>query len=383
MPHGEEKLRRQESSSTKAEQYLTILNKMLIKVNSSFHLDDTQAILKDILEVAVETLNFEFATIQLVDHENDTISTVMGMRNRAVPNALDPNKWARVAHPLNPPGKLRDIHAWLLQEFKKGLIVKGWHELFDKAIYEKYSQQELVRAFVPIIAHDPDMYIGTLEAGYNIKNRTNIENEQIVMLTSLANAAAIAIRNHAYISNKIGIHKSRQIVKSVLIGEIETSDNILRTLHAQKHPLSVFLCHSSDDKAAVRELFHRLAADRVDPWFDEEKLLPGHDWDEEIQKAVKHSNIVVVCLSRLSINKAGYVQKEIRYALDVADEQPEGSVFIIPVRLEACDVPKRINRWQWVDLYEEGGYEKLLRTLKHKAIELASLHERKAPIMRV
>src|SRR3712207_6126465 len=97
-------------------------------------------------------------------------------------------------------------------------------------------------------------------------------------------------------------------------------------------PLRVFLCHSLGDKPAVRDLYQRLRAEQgIEPWFDEEDLLPGQDWDQEIQKAVRAADVVLVCLSRSSITKAGYVQKEIRYALDVADEQPEGTIFIIPL----------------------------------------------------
>jgi diadenosine tetraphosphatase ApaH/serine/threonine PP2A family protein phosphatase len=108
--------------------------------------------------------------------------------------------------------------------------------------------------------------------------------------------------------------------------------------------LRVFLCHASGDKPTVRGLYHRLRADGFDPWFDEESLLPGQDWQLEIPKAVRSSDAVIICLSSRAITKAGYVQKEIRYALDVADEQPEGAIFLIPLRLEECEVPERLRR---------------------------------------
>ncbi len=125
-------------------------------------------------------------------------------------------------------------------------------------------------------------------------------------------------------------------------------------------PLRVFLCHSSTDKAAVRTLYDRLSDDGLDPWLDEKKLLPGEDWDRAIRLAVEASDAVIVCLSKGSVTKSGYVQKEIKFALDEADKQPEGSVFVIPVKLEECDVPDRLSRLQWVTLFEEKGYEKLL-----------------------
>lgn len=150
--------------------------------------------------------------------------------------------------------------------------------------------------------------------------------------------------------------------------------NVLR-LHARsarveakfgsaRSPRQVFICHSSGDKERVRKLYRALKSDNVKCWFDEQDLLPGQDWEYEIGKAIRASRYVLVCLTAASINKAGYIQKELRRVLDVADEQPEGSTFIIPVRLEDCEIPERLRRWQWVDLSSQSGYERLLQALK-------------------
>ncbi len=134
--------------------------------------------------------------------------------------------------------------------------------------------------------------------------------------------------------------------------------------------LRVFLCHSSADKPAVRELYQRLRSDGFEPWLDEEDLLPGRDWQREIPRAVRQSHVVIVCLSRGSITKTGYVQKEIKFALDVADEQPEDTIFLIPLKLEECNVPERLSRWQWVNLFSPNGYERLMRALQVRATSL-------------
>jgi SOS-response transcriptional repressor LexA len=135
--------------------------------------------------------------------------------------------------------------------------------------------------------------------------------------------------------------------------------------------LKIFLCHSKDDKSKIRKLYNRLIADNFDVWLDEVKLMPGQDWDFEIKKAVRNSDTVVVCLSNSSTTKEGYIQKEIRFALDVADEKPEGTIFLIPARLENCSVPNRISRFQWVDLFEKRGYSKLKEALYLRADDLS------------
>jgi hypothetical protein len=126
----------------------------------------------------------------------------------------------------------------------------------------------------------------------------------------------------------------------------------------------IFLCHASGDKPKVRRLYRRLRNEGFSIWFNEVNLLPGQDWQLEIPKAIRASNVIIVCLSRISISKTGYLQKEIQVALDEADQQPEGAIFIIPLRLDECDVPERLRRWHWVDLFERQGYTKLLGTLK-------------------
>ncbi len=135
----------------------------------------------------------------------------------------------------------------------------------------------------------------------------------------------------------------------------------------EKRALKVFLCHASGDKPQVRTLYKHLVVEGVDAWLDQEKLLPGYDWRIEIPRAVQEADVVVVCLSNKSITKEGYIQKEIKFALDAAEEKPDGTIFLIPARLEDCPVPEKLSRWQWVDLFEENGYLKLLRSLKLRA----------------
>jgi TIR domain-containing protein len=142
--------------------------------------------------------------------------------------------------------------------------------------------------------------------------------------------------------------------------------------HEVMEGLKVFLCHGKEDKAAVRELYTLLQEEGMQPWLDEEDIEPGALWDIAIQDAVRDCHIVLVCLSHTSVKKDGYIQKEIKYALDKADEKPEGTTYIIPAKLEDCDVPRRLSQWQWVNLYDKGGYERLLVVLKKHAVRHAS-----------
>ena len=125
-------------------------------------------------------------------------------------------------------------------------------------------------------------------------------------------------------------------------------------------PLRVFLLYARSDKAAVHRLYNRIGKDGAKAWMDVEKILPGQDWEYEIRKAIHQSDIVIVCLSRQFIKQGGYRHEELRIALEKANSAPDGEIFIIPARLEKCNVPEPLCQWQRVDLFEADGYKKLL-----------------------
>lgn len=126
----------------------------------------------------------------------------------------------------------------------------------------------------------------------------------------------------------------------------------------------VFISHASEDKPLVRELYTRLTRDGINAWLDEEKLLPGQDWEFEIKKAIENADAIIVCLSSNSLAKEGYVQKELKLALDVASEKPEGTIHIIPARLDESSVPASLRKYHWANLFDDAGYEKLKQALK-------------------
>jgi TIR domain len=140
----------------------------------------------------------------------------------------------------------------------------------------------------------------------------------------------------------------------------------------------IFLAHAREDKGQVRELYADLKARGLDPWLDEIDLMPGQIWKQEIPKAIRQAGVLLACLSSRSVGKVGYVQNEFRLALSNFGERPAGSIFLIPVRLDDCDVPDlqipdrglSLRDIQWVDLWQEGGFDRLGRAIEHALAEV-------------
>lgn len=127
--------------------------------------------------------------------------------------------------------------------------------------------------------------------------------------------------------------------------------------------LNVFLIYSHGDKEAVHKMYQRIAEDGINVWLDAENLQPGEDWQKEIRKAILKSDVVIVCLSNGFNKQHGFRHEELKIALEKA-KWLDDEVFIIPVRLEKCDMPESLRHLHRVDLFVKGGYQKLLRALK-------------------
>ncbi|GAB4496570.1 MAG: hypothetical protein OHK003_02090 [Anaerolineales bacterium] len=137
-----------------------------------------------------------------------------------------------------------------------------------------------------------------------------------------------------------------------------------------------FLAYSKLNKTHVREFAARLKAEGwIDPWFDEEDILPGQVWQHSVIMGVRKSHAVIIFLSKDAVASEGFFQREIKLALDTAAEKPEEMIFIIPIRLDECVVPEMLRRYHYVDYFgetqqKERVYSSLILSLKLRAESL-------------
>jgi formylglycine-generating enzyme required for sulfatase activity len=136
-------------------------------------------------------------------------------------------------------------------------------------------------------------------------------------------------------------------------------------------PKRIFLAHSSIDKELVRKLYRELKGRGLDPWLDEENLLPGQLWRIEIPKAIRECDFFIACLSERAIQREGYMHKEFRTALDVYAEKPFGTIYFIPLKFNECEVPDiqfprlgiNLRDIHWLDYWKPDGFERLLKVV--------------------
>lgn len=173
-------------------------------------------------------------------------------------------------------------------------------------------------------------------------------------------------------SNKGGSRSTSRIARKIFEPFFNKNRDVSRV--KENKQLKVFLCHSSEDKSTVRELYQKLSAEKwIKPWLDDQSLTPDSDLDFEIREAMKASDVIIICLSKSSIRREGYMQKEVQMALDLAAEK-SSSTIIIPLRLEECNPPHRLRELRYVDYFpasqQERAFQRLLISLKKHAASL-------------
>ena len=126
----------------------------------------------------------------------------------------------------------------------------------------------------------------------------------------------------------------------------------------------IFLSYARPDEGKVKNLYQRLSDAGFKPWMDKKDILPGEIWQSCIQKAIERSDFFLTCLSANSVNRRGFLQREIKDALDIWQEMLEDDIYLIPVRLEDCEAPESLRKFQWVNLFEEDGWTRLVKAIQ-------------------
>ena len=138
----------------------------------------------------------------------------------------------------------------------------------------------------------------------------------------------------------------------------------------------VFIAYGKEDQAEAERLYEMVETSGFSPWMDVRKLLPGQNWPRAIEAAIESSDFFVACFSERSVNKRGGFQAEIRYALDCARRIPLDDIFLVPIRLNDCRVPRSIQReTQYVDFFPDWtrGFRQLAAMLR-KEVERRTRH---------
>lgn len=145
----------------------------------------------------------------------------------------------------------------------------------------------------------------------------------------------------------------------------------------------IFLAHASEDKVFVRRFYQILRENGLKPWLDEVNLEPGVRWEEQIKEAIKNAGFFIAFISKTSVNKSGYIQKELRMALNELEQKPPGKIYFIPALIDDVELPNisvgtiNLRDYQAARISDDVGCQKLIDYLKKNLGIIKNLEKRR------
>jgi hypothetical protein len=161
--------------------------------------------------------------------------------------------------------------------------------------------------------------------------------------------------------NTYTIYNNKSLIKNY---------NLIKSSNKKsKHTIKkIFLNYVKEDLHIIKYIYKILSQNGFSPWMDVKNILPGQKWELCIERAIKQSNFFLACISKHSFKKRGHIQKEIRIALDICKKKLDSDIYIIPVRLEKCEIPDKLKEFQWIDFYKVNGQAKLIKIIQAEII---------------
>lgn len=126
--------------------------------------------------------------------------------------------------------------------------------------------------------------------------------------------------------------------------------------------MKVFISYAREDYETAKRLYDDLKAAGITPWMDKRDILIGQNWKLAVREAIKNSSFFLALISSHSVSKKGFVQSELKMAIEILDELPQSDIFCLPIRLDECTPPhERFKDIHWGDLFPS--YEKGLKDI--------------------
>ena len=150
------------------------------------------------------------------------------------------------------------------------------------------------------------------------------------------------------------------ITAAAIVAAVAATMSIVfsRRLAWERDRRRVFIVYAREDLDTARKLAVDLKEHGFNPWLDVDEITPGQVWQKAVLRSLEESAAALVLVSE-HLNKKGFVQEELKVALDTLQERQKDLSPVVPVRLDDSPVPERLSHVQWVNLFDKNGLERL------------------------
>ena len=136
--------------------------------------------------------------------------------------------------------------------------------------------------------------------------------------------------------------------------------------------MKVFISHALKDKALAGKVAAILEEAGLDAWYDEHEIMPGENWADNISKALKESDAMVVLLTPHAL-ESDVVSLGIEHALSEKAYKNRLIPVLVgePEDFTSNKIPWILKRLKTIKLPEYGRNEEQLKQIAQALKEVA------------
>ena len=144
----------------------------------------------EVMRIALRGIYRHAASKYAVAYVLDEETQVLECRGGIWEGEIDvyPDWVQSIGYPVQQPGVLTDVLSTAQTE-----IVAAWDSRFDRDVWSTYGHDRLLRAYLPIKAHEH--ILGVVEVGYDKRPKAHISTLDRQLLAAFVEQAAVALEN--------------------------------------------------------------------------------------------------------------------------------------------------------------------------------------------
>ena len=136
--------------------------------------------------------------------------------------------------------------------------------------------------------------------------------------------------------------------------------------------MKVFISYAHSDEVLAQKVVAILEEAGLEVWDDTREILPGDNWAEQVARALKESEAMVVLLTP-EATRSRWVRREIEYALGEKRYSKRLILVLVgePADFSQEDIPWILWRFQMIKLAEYDKEEEGIRRIAQTLLEAA------------
>ncbi len=132
----------------------------------------------------------------------------------------------------------------------------------------------------------------------------------------------------------------------------------------------VFISYDTNDYHTAINLFEKLQLHGQRPWIDKSGLIGGDDWEKLIPPLINNEcDYFISLLSKSSVQNKRYFSREFSFAIEKMKTMMPGRKFIIPVKIDDCEIPEFAKPFHVVNLDKNEDFSSL-----YTALDINTIH---------